>query len=564
MISDLPNSRRDADDIDLRQLELEAIDTALPDKEFPERRWTRKRRLQVGAGVASLFVLAAAWFIPFSRHAVLNAAGAKAHIVVVGSGRVDRAAEDTVIKNFSVEAGDTTYRSGTSERLSVWVPYGESRIRVFKLGYAESILTVTAEFDPFFGFGGKVEPREAAARLQAHGQSVSFIAKDWVSGEPIRTGEFRLGDTTARPDMTGRVSFTISPQQPRPWVIEATFREDFQSRSFQLDLAALPAEVTFVPAKRHYFMAQKGGTINVYSMLVDGSDLKEFIKGTPAETQAAQFAVSPDGKYAAFVSSRLGERDEQGFIQQVLYRVNLSNGNLDQLDRGRHIVLHDWYETSIVYTATTQEVVGEALQHRLRSATLVSKNRSELGGGSGAIGPVYVALGTVIFAQADSGRPGVTIRKVSLGGENGRDLAAGEAELRQISYDEFAYKLSDGQWHVVNINTSEVKKQLAAPPQSVLFLAQPSGRNDRIGMPVDGTGAGRGIFIRFADGTVKDIISQRLRGQVRFLTPTSLIFRINSGSAAIDYVVSTTKGEPKRMTESMVTAHTDRQFFTFY
>ena len=192
-----------------------------------------------------------------------------------------------------------------------------------------------------------------------------------------------------------------------------------------------------------------------------------------------------------------------------------------------------------------------------------SKNRTDLAVADGSIGPVYVALRTVIMYQSATADSPAKLRMVSLDGAGGRELASGDVEVRQTGFDQFAYR-QGSTWNLLSVNTAEVTALSGAPTNSSLFIASPSGRNDRLELTANGGGAGTKLWVQRADGSKQLLADDAVRGQVRFLTATTVLYRVGTSRTATDYVVSIEKPEPKLVRQSLTAVLNTPQFFNFY
>ncbi|PLS82031.1 hypothetical protein CYG49_00140 [Candidatus Saccharibacteria bacterium] len=526
-----------------------------------------KKPFIIGVSLVLVGAVIGAWMVPVSRHAALNAAGVRGAVTIVGGDIAPQTdgSKMTIVKNFSVQMNGQTYNSGQADRVTITdQPFGTHKITVTKQGYTPSEREVTVDFHPIMSLAGAAEKQEYSAGLIATGIEIRFTAKDWASNKPIQNGDYTIGDTTARPDKNGLVTLHAPVTDSKTVAVEASFKSgQFANKTVTVALDSAAKDIFFVPAARHFFISKRGNVQSVWSSLADGSEAKEFIRGTDQESQAAQFAVSPSGKYAAFVSTRDGRRDETGALMQKLYWVDLASGAMDEMDSGHDIKLLDWHKDVIVYTLTRKEK-GTIKGQLMRSLEMETKNQFEVATTSGEFKTVMNVLGSVVFTQNDTGSKGALLKKAGIKGENATELGTQVEELMQLDANKFAYRSSEGgKWHEFNASTNQAKEAPAPADKGSLFIATPNSRSDRLLLTtVDDKTT---LSVQSKDGKKQQLTSQAgITGPIRFLNDTTIAYRVIGDNETADYAVSVRGGEPRKMTDVTATLYTDPPFFRFY
>lgn len=537
---------------------------------------SRKRRslkpnkwVLVGIAVA-LVVLAATWFIPVTRYAVLNTLGMRDSIKVVSSqASSDGSTVQSQIKNFTAEVAGQKYLSGDATEITIpSLEYGKHVVAVSKEGYASATYETVVDFDPFFGLFTKKEKNPIAAELIAQGLPVTFTVKDWTSRQSLSKGSFTFGDITAQPDEKGKVTLIIPPTAEKTVAVKAEFSEDYLGKSFEVEVNKSDQEVLFVPSAKHYFVSKRSGVYSIYSSYLDSSDIKEIVAGTNQETSSLQFAVSPSGKYGVMSSTREGRRDRNGDLMQKLYWVDLSSGKLEDLDVARYIYLHDWSGDTITYSYSYQDEEANDYRQRLRSLDAATLNRYDLSSTTGGFGRVHVSVGMVLFTKQEGyNKPGFekgnTLHTVGLKGEDSRELATNIGELRQLGFERFAYETVDKKWNEISINTGEIKSTEPPREQGAVYISTQSAKNERVFINfVDGK---RILMLRHDGDQEKELVSQPgLVGPVRFISATTIVYRVATPTETADYAVSTLGGEPRKVTDVTSSSYATPVFFQYY
>lgn len=520
---------------------------------------------------AVLVLLAAAWFVPASRYGFLNMVGARGELKISS---VQAAAEGSKsqpkIKNFTVDIDGQSYDSGDSNEVVIGgQKYGAHNVVVSKQGYGSSSHNVTLDYDPLFGLFGQLQTASIRSELVAKGLPLTFLAKDWTSLTPLTKGDFTYGDITARPDSEGKVNLIVPPNSPEKVEVKANLPEGYLDKTFEVELNKQDQEVAFVPSARHYFVSKRSGVYSIYSSYIDGSDLKELVKGTNQETSSLQFAVSPSGKYGVMASTRDGRRDSNGDLTQRLYWVNLSSGKLEELDTARYFTLHDWSGDTIAYSYAYQDEETKEYRQRLRSVDATTQNRYELGSTTGFFGRVNVSQGMVVFTKQEGyQKPGFekeqTVHMVGIKGEDSRELATNIGEFRQLGFERFAYQTPDKKWNEVNVNTSQIKPIDSPNEQGTVYISTENVDKER-------------VFINFVDGkrilmlqksddkSSNELVAQAgLTGPIRFMNATTIIYRVVTPNETADYAVSTLGGEPRKITDVTASSYATPVFFQYY
>jgi hypothetical protein len=497
---------------------------------------------------ATLLVILAIWFIPYTRNLIVNMLGMRTSLTVI-TRELQSSGAVVTIKNTSVKINGTIKTADGNEITFKDLPYGSQEVEVTKNGYAVYTQQVTLDYDPFFNLFSWYGETILITELKLTGTTISFTAKGWTSGKPLQAGEFTVGDRTARPDKQGNVTLIAPPQGTQKIMVSAHFDSDYLDKTFEIDPKQKNQEVTFIPSGRHYFTQKEGGLLKVYSSYADTSDKKLCVQGTPNDTDI-QFAVRSDGNYAAMVSTREGEKDENATKLQKLYWVNLSDCTIEAQDTGYFMTLQDWLGDSIVYTAAYRDPKATDFTWRLKTLDTNTKNLYELSMSKGYITNVTCKLDTVIFTKGEpAGQPdsakNTTLHTVNkLGGEK-REIASNVKDFRQIDKMRVAFSTADGLWSEINVNTGQIQASSAPNSAPRFYLSTESRRGERIF--IENVSNGRSLVVETLDERAKGpfVSDPGLRGPIRFLSSYVIVYR--KGNA--DYVVSTMGGEPKKVAD---------------
>lgn len=517
---------------------------------LPKRKKTWLMTVAAAAALSALIV----WFVPPLRYAMLNTVGQRADITIRVYEQSTSGMSRTTLRRVGITVDGKQYDTDASSTVTIpGLTYGEHTVKVSKMGYREFQKVMVVDM-----------PVRSAQKLDvalvAVGTPVSFLAKDFVSEAGITNARFELGDKTVRPDESGRVKLVVPPTDSPTVSVAAKFDGAYIDKTIDISIADKTEKTfAFVPAGKHYFVSKRSGVYSVYSSNVDGSDQQEVIKGTPQETSGLVFAASPDGRHALMASTRDGKRDERKELVQQLYWVDLATRQMDVIDQGYYFSFYDWSDDVLVYSSSYYAAKATEMSRRLRSVSSSTKNLYDLSMASGYISQVAVSNGTVLVLQGEYyGKPeyesSPILKSVGVKGDGSRNLATRVGDFRQVGFDTFTYMTESKQWMEYNTNSAEAKS--ANPPSEdskVYLTARSASTNKRLFIDnVDGKNT---LNLQSADTAPRVLVSSPgLRGPIRWINDTTLVYRIVTPAETADYVVSTAGGRPRKIVDVTATA----------
>lgn len=543
------------------------------------QKWLRSWKFWAAASGVLLVTLSLVFLFvtPFSS-ALLNTIGQKSYITISAYEKTPAASSPaTSIKKFTVLIdGDKSYNSGDSNTVSIdGLSYGQHSVKVSKDGYRDVETTLYVELNNHFAlFSAPTDTNKTSVNLEAIGISVSFMIKDQISQTPITEANFVLNDKTARPNQEGLVTLVVPPSDTPKVDIKATFGGAYIDKTISIDMGSKTEAVyTFVPLGKHYFISKRSGTYDVYSTNVDGSDQKLVIAGTDQETASLVFAVNPSGKHALMASTRDGTRDQNGGLLQKLYLVDLITRRLIPIDKGLYFKFYDWSDDSLIYSYSYKEPKSTQSSVRLRSVNSVDQNVYDLGTSTGYFSSVVASNGTVLKVQGEAyGQPSYTsspiLKSVNIDGGNSKNLATKVTDFRRLDFDRFAYMSKDKKWTELNTNSSAAKS-IAAPTEDGKVYLSGSSPQTNSQLIIDNIDGKNVLQLRpSADGKIRTLATAAgLRGPIRWINDTTLVYRIVSSSETADYVVSTLGGKASKIVDVTATAtagqETPRGFYYY-
>ncbi len=545
------------------------VKRALKSKKF----WAIFISLVLATGIAL-------WFIDPVRWWALTMMGQRTtlHIHAIAPGEANQA--DAELKNVQVVVNNRQFLTDQNGKVTITdQPYGKAEIKATKQGYADATATTTLDFNPFFTLLGSQEADEAAQQvhleLKAIGVAASFKIIDFLSSQPITTGQFNVGDLTVKPDEQGIVSFKAPAQDSNKVQVVSSMADKYINKTFEVTIGNKEDEVpniVFVPAGKHYFMSKRDGALGIYSSNLDGTDIQQLIPGTGKESSTTAFTVSPSGKYGVLASTRDGVRNDKNILLHRIYVIDLEKKQMTRVDEAPSFEFADWSGDTLVYNTLNTEGSPSA---KLRTIEVSSKKLTDIASSYG-FGRKIISLDQVVFTQFDqndSGEVKAQVRRADLKTSAVKDLHQNVSayNIVQNDFDRVAFQtLTDQKWHEFNFNTSQLKD-----------VAQPTEQNTQTFLSTANNDNTKRLLIDRIDGkftlitkTTADAAEKQLYGTgglggpVRWIGDV-IVFRVITDRETADYAISTKGGEPKKIADVTATASTqgtanDPNLFRYY
>jgi hypothetical protein len=532
-------------------------------KSFKERLKVllRSKKFWVIFTAILLALLIAAWFIQPSRVWFVNLFGQRTDLTITIMSRTEDAKQPEVkLKNAVVKVNERQFKSDEKGQVKINdQPYGRATVNVSKEGYGSTARITTLDFDPFFHLLGGRESDDDAKKLEivvdSVGIPVQFTAIDWLSGLPIKTGEYTAGDLVVKPDDQGVVSFRAPANDNDKVSIRSNHGGRFTDQDFTIPLdPTQKTSVTFVPASKHYFMSKRDGALGIYTSNIDGSDTALLIPGTGQETLLeTRFATSPDQKYGVLVSTRDGVRDKDKNLIARVYVVDLAKKQLYKVDEGRGIYFIDWSGNTLVYRKS--DYVDNKSQATLNLLDVAGRKTNELAKFE-TIVQSYVAFDqAIVWAGLDTNGNGSVesvenkLVRYNLKDKTSRDLSTSVSSLEQTNYDTVVFQVGGTNWQEFNFNTGQ-QKQSPPPVQTARQYLNITSADGGKRLFIDTIDGRRTLFTKaIADGAEKQIAAFNGLTTPVIWNGDVLTFSVVSTSESADYAVSLQGGLAKKITD---------------
>lgn len=521
----------------------------------------------------------AAWFIQPSRWWLVNAFGGRNTLTITTITPGEGKAKVSELRNVTVVVNGTTYHTDNKGQLTVPnVPYGNATVTATKNGFQNISYGVVLDFDPFLHkFGGKATDdaaRNITLSMKSTGIPVSFKVVDWLSGKPVTTGDFAIGDIVAKPDDQGTVSLRVPGTDAKTVSVTATFGGAYVDKKFDVALAGGAPTIQLIPGGRDYFLSKSTGVWTLYSANLDGSDVQPIVTGTGHETDATTFATSPDGNYGVLSSSRDNAYNQHHDLLQRLYVVNLATKQIVRVDEGVNITFADWSGNELLYTTSSYDGGTNSFPVTLRGVD-ASSQRVYNFETADDISVATVGAGKVLYVRTNNSGPdkesSPVLREAPVNATTSQTLGD------QVSYDSYRQQdanrvdfktAQDQAWHEYNLASNQLTTiPLPSGGSNTVQYLSTTSSDGRVYLMIDRVDGRYTLFTNDITGKQTVLYGDNgLMGPIRWVRDNIVMYRVSSQSGVADYVVSLDTGKRQKVTDvTDLSGNTDtNQRFSFY
>ena len=506
----------------------------------------------------TLFVLLAAIVfivaIPSTRYAVLNTAGVRAgmqfQVVDKISGRP--------IKNVDVIVADVT--SKTNEDGSVQLnglPLGETTVTLKKRSFKEEVIPVT------IGWGSN--PFNAPLELVPTGSTFTFTVTDWLSGQPLQNVEISDGESIALSDSSGVAKLTIEPTDADITVTAVYNTYRTEEVTISADTLQGPT-ISMVPGKQDVFISKRQGKYDVYARYVDGKSEVALLPGSGSEQADTHLLPHPNDPITALVSSRKGERNNEGYILSNVYLLHPDSKVVEEIEgtSSERIRLIGWSGDAIVFVKT---IAGPSAytgnRQRVVAYDVSEKSSTELAGADYFTDVRVIGDAVYYVLPTSDGSQSKGLTRSSINGKEKRVLLAKNIwSVYRNAQDNLQVNAEGDEWYEIAISTGAATKLEGSPPvpQNRLFIANTSNNEVAWLEERDGKVA---LLVADKNNTQgKEVIKQSgISYPMRWLTDTTLLYTVANAQETAHYIVSTKNSATKKVGDVTVSVYADNLYY---
>ncbi len=502
------------------------------------------------AGTAALLVIVG--LVPASRYFVLNAAGVRgsASLVILDD------QTQLPLKNIEVNlAGQTARTDQDGVARFVKLKLGRTDLVVQKRAFAPLSHKITIGWgsNPLGEFG-----------LTPVGAQYSFMVRDFLAETPLTKVEAVSGEASAFSNDEGKIVLTLEPED------DAEFTVDFVLDSYRTESLTITPDaqdeqvVAMVPAKKHVFVSKRSGRYDVYKIDADGRNEELLLAGSGSERDDMVLIQHPGEDLAALVSTRSGDRNDDGYLLSSLTLIDVASGETTDLGKSERFQLVDWIGPQLVYVRIIDGASkADPERHRLISYDYETGESRTLAS-SNYFNDVLAADGMIYYAPSaaylETGEIGLF--RVKADGSGRETIIDAEVwNLFRTAYDSLS--ISVGQNWYEHALSEAVARPLDGPPSAMrsrLYTDSP----DRAGSLWTEDRDGKGVLLRYDTASRADLTVHEqsgLRTPIYWLNNDFVVFRVSNSSETADYVMSLRGGDPKKVRDVTNTGGLDRWYY---
>ena len=496
-----------------------------------------------------LLVFTAIILLPSTRYTLLNLSGVRVSssmVVVDSQTRLPLKDINVSLQNKQAVTGE----DGTVDFSGLKL--GKSTLSITKRGYADNTREIV------LGWGSNPIGEQP---LVATGEQYIFVLSDWLSGKEITSGEAVSGENSARSDDTGKITLTIGEDDIDN--VEVTISADgYRSEVIGGDvLSQEENEVRLVPAKKHVFISNRDGRYDLYKIDADGQNEELLLAATENEREVPSVIAHPTSDNVAFISSRDGEENDDGFVLDGLFIVNTVSGNVDKVTRSEQLQVVGWSQNRLVYSQVVEGTSrGNAERSKLFSYDFITRDKVELAS-SNYFNDAELVDDKVYYAVSSFAVPlsQAKLFVVNVDGTGQQEVIEQQIwTIYRKNYNTLVFNGIDQKWFelVVGGEAEEIGKQNISTRR---FVDSPSGAMTSWTEIKDG----KGVLLKSSTGEFveEQVLSlPGLDSVMYWLNESTVVLRVITNSETADYVVNFDSEEPEPVKITDVTA-TQRYYY---
>ncbi len=511
--------------------------------------WWGNTRLRNATLIGLFLVLVAGALIPYSRYFLLNTAGVRvrASLTVVDS------ESGRPLKNILVNLQGKESRTNDEGFVNFdSLKQGTSRLNIERKGFASLEKNVT------LGWGTNPLGDQS---LLATGARFRFTLKDWQSGTIIKEGEAASGEYVGQADDDGAIELVMGEVGDDDEITISAQGYRSETRNIA-DLNNDSSEIAMVPGKKHAFVSNRDGEYDLYAIDVDGKNEKVLLKGSGKEREVPFVLPHQTKNTVAYISSRDGDTNKDGFILDGLFVVDTDTAETYKVTRSEQLQLIGWNDNKLIYVAIIEGVsAGNSQRSKIVSYDLTTKERIDLAS-SNYFNDVKLIGGTVYYAVSSYAVPRAQAKlySISTDGKDKKTVIDQQVwSIVRASYDSLLFNTESNEWY---------KKSLEGEPEKL--SSQPAQQESRTyALSPNGSRAvwvdvrdGKGVLLAYSvedkkETTVK--VASGLSTPVYWIGDSQVVYRVTTSQETADYVVNLDGGEAKKIAD--VVGNRSRYFY---
>lgn len=512
--------------------------------------WKNPKKRKVMLGLLAVVVLLVA-AVPTSRYFVLNTVGvrASAKVRVIDEGTLQP------LRNVEVTIHGQSARTNEDGEVNVQkIKLGRTKLVIERRAFAVISRNLT------IGWGSNPLGEE---KLRPTGTQYVFKVTDYLSDKGVVKAEATSDDASAFSNEEGNIVLTM--EDPSDEIDIQITSEGHRTENFKLN-ADIKTEtsVKMVPARKHAYISRRDGRFDVYAKYADGKEESLILKGTGNERDDMVLVPHPTEDLIALVSTRDGERNDDGFLLSDLNIIDLRTKSIEHVEVSERIQLTGWFGERLVYVRVVSGAsASNPKRNRLMAYHYKDDTNNELAS-SNYFNDVMAVGDLVYYAPTGAYAKGVNVNLFSIrpDGTDRKILLDEEVwNMFRTKYDNIAIS-SPGKWRNYHIGDA-APTELKGEPANLKSRIYTNSSNNEKSIWVDSRdGKGALIVYDVKSGEEKTLRTQSgLTNPVRWLNENTVVYRVKSDSETADYAISLDGGDPQKIADVTNTDGIDKWYY---
>lgn len=334
--------------------------------------------------------------VPFSRYAILNACGVRAsatlHVVDAKSGQPIHGVDVLI-------AGNVGRTNDQGQVTITDLPLGPTVLSLKKRSFAP------VDQQTVIGWGSN--QYSDPIQLEPVGTQFAFTITNWQSGTAIEKAEVTDGESVAVANDKGVAVLVVEPTEKD---LEVTVRaQGYRSEKVViLSTDTSAKKQALVPDNPDVFLSKRSGKLDLYKRDLDGKNEAVLLAENDNETGDVSLLTRQPGDKAAFVSTRDGKKNSDGYPLKNLYIVDVRAKSVSKVDgtESEDLILLGWSDNTVVFQKIVEGAsAGNPKRNRILAYNVETSKLIELTSAN-YFNDVKMIDGLVYGAANSGGIPG--------------------------------------------------------------------------------------------------------------------------------------------------------------
>ncbi len=491
--------------------------------------------------------LAVGLVVPVSRYLLLNTVGVRsaASLVVMDESTLQP------LKNAEVTlAGKTVTTDATGAAVFNDIKMGKTELKLKRRAFAEVVRPHTV------GWGSNPI---GEVGMRASGTVYRFKLVEHFTNTPQEKIEVTSGEFSAQSNAEGKVELAIDEAgdaDPQITIDSPGFRVEKFAQSDTNE-----KEVKLVPRLNHVFVSKRSGKFDLFKIDADGKNEALLLEATGKERDDLYTVAHPEKAIVAYVSTRDGQRNKDGFLLSSLYVIDVVSGERTRVVLSERVQVIGWYKNKLIYVSVTDGASqSNPNRQKLSSYDIETEEKSDIAN-TNNFNDILATSNTVFYAPSNTyNDPGIKVGLFRLDTDTGATIQLFDQEVWNIfrtDFDKLSLSVQDT-WFEMKLSDTKPEK-VAGPPAQLKSRDYITSPDNKRSLWIDQRD-GKGVLLRInnSDQQEERVFDKAgLRYPLSWLSNSVVAFRVADGRESADYIMSLDGGETTKLIDVTNTGTVD-------